>query len=172
MSVSETIKARRSIRAYQNKSLSGELVDKLSEALLWAPSAGNLQSRKFYFVYNNTIKQALAQATHGQNFILQAPLVIVGCADIAKVEPRYGLRGTSLFALQDVAASIQNLMLVAQENGLGTVWIGAFDEDRAAKALKLPNYLRPVIIVPVGYSAQKPMAPPRVSQQEAIEIIE
>lgn len=171
MNILEIIKGRRSIRSFQNKAIPQELVDRLSEALIWAPSAGNLQSRKFYFVYNDVLKQALAQAAHGQDFIVQAPLVIVGCADLEKVKPRYDSRGVSLYALQDVAASVQNLMLVAQEAGLGTVWVGAFDEEAASQAMKLPGHLRPVAIVPVGYPAKQPATPPRVSARQAIEII-
>lgn len=170
ISVLEIIKKRRSIRAFMDKPIPEEILEQLIEALIWAPSAGNLQSRKFFFIYNQQIKEKLVQAAWGQDFIAQAPLVIVGCAD-HNIKTRYGSRGVELYAPQDVAASVQNLLLVACELGLGTVWVGAFDEKTVSKILKLPNSLRPVTIVPVGYPAETPSAPPRMSKTEAISII-
>lgn len=170
MSILEIIKKRRSIREFQKKEIPEEVIDKLIEALIWAPSAGNLQSRKFYFVFNKKIKEDLAKAALGQDFIAEAPLVVVGCTD-DKITWRYGERGKNLYSINDVSVSIQNLMLVAEENNLGTVWVGAFDEKEVAKILNLPKNLRPIVIVPVGYPAEKPSPPPRVSRNEAIKEI-
>ncbi|MFQ5956356.1 MAG: nitroreductase family protein [Candidatus Brocadiales bacterium] len=172
MSVLEIIKKRRSVRRFQgSREISKEIIDELIEALIWAPSAGNLQSRRFYFVRNQAVKDGLVKAAWGQGFIAEAPLVIVACADM-HIGTYYGSRGTELYALQDVAASIQNLLLLAYEHGLATVWVGAFDEQDAAEALKLPGHLRPVAIVPVGYPAEEPFAPRRVSDKNAIEFID
>ena len=170
MNLLETIKSRRSIREFQKKEIPEEIIDELIEALIWAPSAGNLQARKFYFVFNQEIKEKLVEAAFGQDFIAQAPLVIVGCIDKEKVD-YYGERGKSLYSICDVSVSIQNLMLVAYEEGLGSVWVGKFDDDKISKILNLPDNLRPIAIVPVGYPAEKPEAPPRVSKEKAIEII-
>jgi len=81
MEILKAVKERRSIRDFQKKEIPEGLVDKLIEALLWAPSAGNLQSRKFYFIKNEKIKKKIAAAALTQNFIAEAPLVVVGCAD-------------------------------------------------------------------------------------------
>lgn len=168
MSILEIIKNRRSVRQFQEKEIPEEIIDKLIESLIWAPSAGNLQSRKFYFVFNDKIKKAISKAALSQDFISQAPLVVVGCTD-DKIAFRYGERGKNLYSICDVACSVQNLMLVAQAEALGTVWVGAFDEKEVAKILNLPENLKPIAIVPVGYPAEKPSAPPRVSKKEAIE---
>jgi nitroreductase len=170
MNLLETIKNRRSIREFQKKEIPKEIIDQLIEALIWAPSAGNLQSRKFYFVFNQEIKKKLVEAAFGQSFIGQAPLVIVGCTD-EKIALRYEERGKNLYSVCDVATSIQNLMLLAAEKGLGTCWVGAFDEKEVSKILNLPENLRPIAIVPIGYPAEKPEAPPRVSKEETIKII-
>jgi len=170
MEILEIIKKRRSIREFQEKPLPKEIVDKLIEALIWAPSAGNLQSRKFYFVFNQKIKEELGNAVLGQSFISQAPLVIVGCTD-DRVFKQYGDRGKDLYAICDVATAIENLMLLAFEQGLGSVWVGKFEEKEVAKILDLPKNLRPVAIIPIGYPTEKPEAPPRVSKKEAITII-
>jgi len=64
------------------------------------------------------------------------------------------------------------MMLVAHELGLGSTWVGAFYEDQISKILTMPKNLRPVVIVPVGYPAKVPGAPPRVSREEAVEFVE
>lgn len=168
-SILTIIKERRSIRQYQDKEISAEIVGKIKQALIWAPSAGNLQARKFYFVFSPAVKERLGRAYDYQpEFISRAPLVIVACADEKKMA-RYGERGRSVYLITDIAASLQNATLVAQEQGLGSCWIGAFDEAAVAKILKLPNHLRPVIMLPVGYPNEKPAARPRVSAEEAVE---
>ena len=164
----EAIRERRSIRNFQKKDISQKIVDKLIDALIWAPSAGNLQARKFFFVKDAKLKEDIAAAALNQDFIGEAPLVIVGCTD-SRISSRYGERGVSLYSIQDVAASIMGMMLVAHENGLGTVWVGAFREEEVFDLLKLPGNLRPVSIVPVGYPVKIPSPPPRVSREQAVE---
>lgn len=171
MDILKAVKERRSIRDFQRKDIPANLLTTLMEALRWAPSAGNLQSRKFYFVKNEKIKKMLAQAALNQNFIAEAPLVIVGCTD-SRISSKYGKRGVELYTIQDVAASIMGMMLVAHQNGLGSTWVGAFHEGDVRGILRLPGHLTPVAIVPVGYPSKIPYPPPRVSIQEAVEVIE
>lgn len=166
--VLKIIRERRSIRDFKERDIPEEIIGKLIDAAIWAPSAGNLQARKFYFVADAVLKRELAVAALGQDFIADAPLVIVGCTD-SRISNRYGDRGVHLYAIQDVACSIMSIMLVAVENGLGSVWVGAFREGEVSEAMGLPHNLRPVAIVPVGYPARIPSAPKRVPPQEAVE---
>lgn len=170
MDILKTIKERRSIRRFQKKEIPEEIVEKLIEALIWAPSAGNLQSRRFYFIFNQKIKEKLVQAAFNQRFISQAPLVIVGCTD-DKIQWKYGQRGKNLYSICDVSVSIENLMLLATSFGLGSCWVGAFDEGEVSRILNLPENLKPIVILPVGYPDQKPKAPPRLSKEEVIIFI-
>ncbi|MFH1778871.1 MAG: nitroreductase family protein [Candidatus Omnitrophota bacterium] len=167
MDILEIIKGRRSIRAYSNKSIPKNIIEELKESLIWAPSAGNVQARKFYFISDQDIKNRLVNAALEQAFISEAPLVIVACADLT-IEKYYGKRGSELYALQDIAASIQNLMLLCYERGLGSVWIGAFNEGEVTKILNLPSNLRPVSLIPVGYPLKSPNPPKRVRKDSAI----
>jgi len=171
MEILKAVKERRSIRDFQKKKIPDELLDKLMEALIWAPSAGNLQARKFYFIKDDQIKKRIAVAALNQNFIAEAPLVIVGCTD-SRISFKYGERGVYLYSIQDVAVSIMGMMLVAHEHGLGSTWVGAFNDDEVFKVLNMPKHLRPVAIVPVGYPSKIPHAPPRASKKEAMEVIE
>ncbi|MBI5213733.1 MAG: nitroreductase family protein, partial [Nitrospirae bacterium] len=79
--VLKIIKERRSIRNFQKKDIPDDVIKKLIDALIWAPSAGNLQSRKFYFIKDDRTKKNIAVAALNQNFIAEAPFVVVGCAD-------------------------------------------------------------------------------------------
>jgi len=170
LNILDIIKGRRSIRAYLNKEVPKNIIEELKECLIWAPSAGNLQARKFYFIFDQKIKNKLVDAALGQTFISEAPLVIIACADLT-IERHYGKRGSELYALQDVAASIQNLALYCYEQGLGTVWIGAFNENKVSRILNLPSVLRPISIVPIGYPAESPEPPDRVRKDVAVEEI-
>jgi nitroreductase len=171
MNILKAVKERRSIRNFQKKNIPGELIDRLMEALIWAPSAGNLQARKFYFVRGEKTRKRIAAAALNQNFIGEAPLVIVGCSD-SRISRKYGERGVHLYSIQDVALSIMGMMLVAHENGLGSVWVGAFREEEIIRILDLPSHLRPMAVVPVGYPSKIPNPPPRVSKKDAVEVIE
>ena len=167
MEILKAIKERRSIRDFQKKDIPPEVVDKLVDSLVWAPSAGNLQARKFYFVKDKGLKEAIASASLDQSFIADAPLVIVGCTD-NEIFKKYREMGVSLYTIQDVAASIMGMMLVAYENNLGTVWVGSFIDEEVSEILNLPQNLRPVAIVPVGYPLSIPTTPPRASASEAV----
>lgn len=161
----ENIKARRSIRNFQEKAVPQELVDKLAESLLWAPSAGNLQARKFYFVSQ---KEKLAQVlSSASNQKLNSPMVIVGCTDPTR-NRKYGERGEKLYTLVDVALSIQNIMLLAHDLGLGTCWVGQFDEAKIIQTLNLPSNEWPVVLLPIGYPVDIPPAPPRLPKEEVV----
>ena len=168
MEILKAIRERRSIRNFRKKDIPEEIVDKLIDSLIWAPSAGNLQARKFFFVKDAKLKKGIATAALNQDFIAEAPLVIVGCTD-SRISNKYGERGESLYSIQDVAASIMGMMLVAYDNGLGTVWVGAFREEEVFDLLRLPQNLRPIAIVPVGYPVEIPPPPPRVSREDAVK---
>jgi nitroreductase len=168
MEIFKAVKERRSIRDFQKKEIPKDIVDNLIEALIWAPSAGNLQARKFYFIKDEGIKKQIAAAALKQHFIAEAPLVIIGCTD-SRIAYKYGKRGVNLYSIQDVACSLMGMMLVAHDNGLGSVWVGAFHEDIVSNILRLPRHLRPVAIVSVGYPSKIPPPPLRMSKEEVVE---
>jgi nitroreductase len=170
MSILDTIKNRRSIRDFKDQEIPDEAISALIEAIRWAPSAGNIQSRKFYFVFDQNTKKKLAKAALNQNFISEAPLAVVACLD-RRIAVRYGDRGVNLYSIQDVAASVMNMMLTAHELGLGSVWVGAFNEFEVIEHLKLPDNFRPIAIIPIGYPAKIPKPTPRVSTNEIVEFV-
>ncbi len=166
MVIPEPIEGRRSVRAFTSRDVSDEEVGALIRAATLAPSAGNRQPWGFVAVRDEGVKDRLVDAAHGQGFIGTAPVVIVVCADPGRSASRYGERGSRLYCLQDTAAAIQNILLTATANGLGTCWVGAFDEGRAAETIGAPEGIRPVAIIPVGHPAERPPQRPRRSLDE------
>jgi nitroreductase len=150
MDLDEAIKKRRSIRAYKTQDVPEEVVNKLIEAASYAPSAGNVQPWRFVVARKPETKKKLAQAAN-QDFIEEAPVVIVVCANEQRAEMGYGTRGRTLYCIQDTAAATQNILLTAYSLGLGTCWIGAFSEEQARKAVNAPEEMRIVAMIPVGY---------------------
>lgn len=146
-----------------------KIIEDLKESIIWAPSAGNLQSRKFYFVTNGEMRFDLAKAALDQQFIVEAPLVVVACADLEASSVKYSGRGKELYGIVDTALSVQNMMLTAYEAGLGTCWVGGFEEFKVKEILSIPENLRPIAIVPVGYPAENPDPPTRKEVHEMIE---
>jgi len=159
----ESIKGRRSIRKFKDQPVEKELVEKLLDAAQMAPSAGNLQARDFIIISDKTTKQKLSKAAMGQSFIEQAPVAIVVIANIERSSRIYRSRG-ELYAIQDASAGIENLLLAAHSMGLGTCWVGAFDETQVSSLLGIPHRTKPVAIIPVGYPAEQPSAPPRMDR--------
>jgi nitroreductase len=168
MSIPEFITARKSVRTFSHEELPDGMVELLVEAACLAPSAGNLQPWEFVVVRGDENKRRLVEAAQGQTFIAEAPVVFVVCADPNRSRPRYGRRGVELYCIQDTAAAVQNLLLTATANGLGSCWIGAFDEAKAAEAIGAPEGVRPIAMVPVGLPAESPRRRPRRPLAEVI----
>ncbi len=167
MELSELIHARRSVRAYQDRPVEAEKVKTLLELINRAPSAGNLQAYEIYQVAAPRIRAALAHAAH-QPFIAEAPLILVFFANPGRSSRKYGTRGKELYALQDATIAATYAMLVAQDLGLSTVWIGAFNDADVTAAVSAPADWVPVAVLPIGYAAEMPDASPRRALTELV----
>jgi nitroreductase len=148
--------------------VSPEAVERLLMAAIRAPSAGNRQPWHFYVVRDPARREALAAAAYGQEFVSQAPLAIVVCADAEQSAGRYGQRGRELYSLQDTAVATEHILLAAVALGLGGCWVGAFDEQAASRALNLPGRHRPIAILPIGKPARPPAARTRRESLEGV----
>jgi len=163
---------RHSVRDFLRKPVEPEDVEILMEALRWAPSAGNMQPWFFYVVTNAEVKAGLAAAAYGQEFVAEAALVFVVCAEPERSAATYGSRGRELYCYQDTAAAVENLLVVANMLGYGACWVGAFNEKAARKVLDIPKELRPVAIVPVGPGRPVRHFPGRRAASKVFKIIE
>ena len=167
MECMEAIRERRSVRRFKDIAVERELLEDLLSAAQMAPSAGNLQARDFIVVTDKRTKQGLTAAALGQVFIERAPVAIVVAANIERSSRIYRSRG-ELYAVQDAAAGTMNLMLAAHSRGLATCWVGAFDEHAVRELLGLPQRVRPVAIIPLGYADEKSAPPPRVALDRVV----
>lgn len=171
MELLKAILGRRSVRKYVRKEVEREKIDEMLKAATWAPSAGNMQAWRFYVVKNGGRRTALWRACRNQGHVQDASHLIVVGFDRRVAFRSYGKRGEELYAIQDTAAAIQNMMLRAHELGLGTCWVGAFEAADVTKLLELPADVKPVAVVTVGYPDESPKSDRR-GFREVTEFLE
>jgi nitroreductase len=168
MELFEAIHARQSVRAYQSTEVEADKLNAILSAANQSPSAGNLQAYQIILIRERSLLAALAKATYNQDFLTQAPVVLVFCADVERSGAKYGVAGEKLFCVQDATIATAYAQLAATALGLATCWIGAFDEQKVTGLLSLKPGLRPVAILPVGWPAESPERTPRRSLEELV----
>jgi len=161
----EVLESRSSTREFTTEDVPEETVNTLLSSAVKAPTAGNLQPWRFVVVRDPGVKRRLSDVALKQPYVAEAPVVIVVCADLEASAHGYGSRGENLYAIQDTAAAVENILLSAVAEGMGACWVGAFDEQKAKAVLGLPQSIRPVAMVPVG----KPAGPRRRAGREPFE---
>jgi nitroreductase len=147
MDVMEAIRTRRSVRSYEERPVEDDKLLAVLEAARLAPSAKNFQEWRFVVVRDAATRQKLMAAAKGQSFVGQAPVVIACCAETDEHVMSCGQLAYPI----DVAIAIDHLTLKAVEEGLGTCWVGAFYEDQAKAALGIPQEIRVVQLLALGY---------------------
>jgi len=150
MDVFEAIRTRRSIRKFRPKPIPDEKLEIIREAGRLAPSAGNRQPWRFVVVKDPERKKNLAKAADNQMFIANAGVIIVALGD-PEASPRW--------FKQDPMIAVEHMILAATALGYGSCWIGAFNEDRVKRILKIPEELAVIALLPIGFSDESP--PPR-----------
>lgn len=157
METLEAIERRRSIQKYLDRPVEFEKITTIIDAARKAPSAGNLQDWNFIIVTDKTLIKQVAAYSVEQYWIQTAPVLIIVCGLPEKHEMYYGLRGKRLYNVQDCAAAIQNILLAATDLGLGTCWIGAFEEEKIRSVFAIPPDARPQAIITLGYADETPL---------------
>lgn len=152
----KAIKERRSIRRYLDKEIKLEIVSEILEAGSYAPSSGNIQNWRFLVVKDKKKREEIADACLGQTWMNQAPVHIVVCSDNRDINAMYKKRSEK-YSVQNCAAAVQNILLAAYDKGLGTCWVGAFNEDRIKRILFIPDNVSVEAVITIGYSAYKPI---------------
>jgi nitroreductase len=152
MDVFTAISERSSMRGYKATDVEEDKLKKILEAARLSPSASNRQEWKFIVVKSKETKKKLAKAAFGQSFIGEAPVVIVACGTETKAIMACGQPAYTV----DVSIACAFMILQAYELGLGTCWIGAFKEDETKKILNIPEHVRVVAVIPLGYPNQPP----------------
>jgi nitroreductase len=166
MSILDVMRKRRSVRRYKEDPIPEDVFLRVMEAARLAPSGKNLQPWRFIVVKDQGLKEKLAVASLNQKFIARAPVVIVFCGYPDNCYQHQG-RYMKSWPI-DVTCAIDHLMLQAQEEGLGTCWIGAFVEAEVKPILNIPDDVRVVALTPLGYPEEEPRDRGRKPLEEII----
>ena len=167
----ELISTRHSVRSFQDSSIPEDKINFILDASIKGPSSGNLQSYQIIVTFSKSKKEKLTEAAHNQQYILEAPLVMIFCADPKKSKIEYGTRGEELFCIQDATIACAYSQLAAHSLGLSSVWIGSFDEKKISEILNLQKDVKPVAILPIGFANESPEITPRRPLEEVIHTI-
>ena len=158
MSVQTAIQERRSIRAYKDTLIDDDTLRIVLDAARLAPSARNRQEWKFIVVKDPETRRKLAEAANNnKTFLIKPPVIIAACATGPELIMACGQPAGTV----DVSIALSFLMLQAQELGLGTCWLGNFNESMVKNILGIPESVRVVALTPLGYPAEEPEAKPR-----------
>jgi len=163
----QVIKDRRTVRKFEEQPVTEEQVNTLLEAVRWAESWANTQCWEIIVVRDQDIKaqlqETMAKGNPGTKAVVQAPVVFGVCAKLQTSGFYKGQAPTKFgdWYMFDLGIASQNLSLAAQALGLGSVILGLFDHDQAAKVLKVPQGFELVTLIPVGVPAKIPSAPNR-----------
>ena len=150
MTVLDIIRERGSVRTYEDHPIPENVMEQVLEAARLAQSAGNRQPWEFVVVRERDVKKKLAITSEA--FVAEAAVVIVCVAH----PENCGHVGPLDSFLVDVAIAVENMALVSWELGLGSCWIGVYDEEKISRILGIPKNLRVVSLLTLGYPAEKP----------------
>lgn len=167
MNVHEAIRLRRSVRAYSSRPIPQDILQRMQDALRYAPSACNIQPWRFVFVIDADLRRQVARAAKDQMWMAEAPITVVACGYPKLAYPRMGGRYSSLDI--DIAIALDHLTLAAVAEGLGTCWIGAFHEEPVKAILAVPDEVRVVAMTPLGYPASPELNHPIQESQRKPE---
>lgn len=146
MDVKEAILQRRSVRSYKDQDIPKEKLEDIMNSVRLAPSARNKQNWKFIIVTDKSVKDKLYEAAKKQDSVKEAPVIIAGVStqpEVMSCEIPAGV--------VDVSIALDHLTLRAVEEGLGTCWIGAFDQGKAKEVLGVPEDCEIVALMTIGY---------------------
>ena len=168
MDFDDVLKKRRMVRSFKERQVDEAQTMRLVKNAQRAPSAGFLQQQEFLIVRNKEIKVQLAKAAVGQEFIAQAPVVIVVCSNTDRVAKRYGERGFNFYSVIDGTFASMLILLTAVNEGLGACFVGAFNDSEVRRILKLPKAVKPIGIIPVGFANEPPEKFERMRLEEIV----
>ncbi len=169
MDIYEVLQDRRSVRKYAPDPVSPEKLTRILDAARIAPSWSNKQCWKFIIVSDPEKKKQLAASMPSDNPALKAvrdtaPVVLVLCAD----PEASGKQDGKDYYLLDAGLAMQQLMLAAHAEGLGTCWIALFDEEKARPVCAVPPEYRVVALTPLGVPEKQPGERPRQKLEEMV----
>ena len=152
MEFEQVIRKRRMIREFDpDKQIPEKIIRKLLRNAHRVPSAGHTQVQEFVIVKDPTTKKKLRRVAVDQEYVEEAPTLIVVCSNTSRSEKRYGLRGREFYSVIDGAFASILILLTAVNEGIGAGFVGAFEDYKVSQILELPKYVKPIGIITLGY---------------------
>ena len=162
------IRKRKMIRKYLPNKIPDRIVSKMIKNASKAPSAGHTQVQEFIIVTDPATKKKLRQASVNQKSIEEAPVLIVVCSNTSRSVDRYGQRGRDFYSTIDGAFASMLILLTAVNEEIGAGFVGAFEDDKIAKILELPEYVKPIGIITLGYPDESPAKLERIENEQLV----
>lgn len=180
MDMYEVLMQRRSIRNFSDQTIPPEILHKLLDAAITAPSGGNIQPVSIILVQEKENRDKLAKIVGGQPWVMNAPLSMIFCLDFFRVKRWATLNNTEfkgeralshfLIAYADLMCAAQAVALLAESYGLGSVYVGTIQSNinEAREAFAIPEYVLPLMVLSLGYPKSKPRAIPKLRQEAMV----
>ncbi len=180
MDLYELIMKRRSVRNFDSRAIPEDVVESLLDAANNAPSGGNIQPLSIILVHDAEARKALAEIVGGQPWVRNAPLSMIFCLDFHRLKKWAAVFKTDfkgerafshfLIAYADVMCAAQNVVLLAEEFGLGSVYIGTIQSaiDRAREFFEIPQYVLPMMVLSLGYPKSVPTGVPKLEKDAIV----
>lgn len=150
MDVEEAIRSRRAVRSYRDEEVSREKIEEIMDAVRMAPSASNRQDWRFVFVTEKEKKEELFEKANIQNFVKNAPVIVVGLT----TNPDYEMTCGVPAGVVDLSIALDHLTLKAAEEGLGTCWVATFDQEKTKEILEIPQEYKIIELTTLGYPTE------------------
>lgn len=194
MNLWEVLEKRRSIRKYKDTPIDKELLLRLADAAKLAPNNANVQPWEFIFITDAELvakvnehvrislfeywsqarvedlpEEKLKKIVSSFTNFGPVPVYLLACIDTraGKLRPAYK-EWNDIWNHHSVAAALNNLMLAAAAEGLGTCWLGvpSWNPEKLKKELGIPEYIHIIAASPIGYPDETPRTPPRKTAEE------
>lgn len=177
MELYELMMKRRSVRVFEDREIPEEIIEKLLDVAIQAPSGGNLQPLSIILVRNPEGKKKLADLSGGQPWVIKAPLTMIFCIDFYRIKKWSELSKTDfkgeealnhfLIAYADVMVAAQNVVILAESLGLGSVYIGSIQHeiDETRKYFEIPKYVLPIMLLSLGFPKSIPSSIPKLKKE-------
>lgn len=155
MEFDKVVEKRKTIRSFKDKKIDEKLIEKILKNAVLSPSAGNLQAWEFIVLRDEKRIEKLAELCFGQDWIKEAQVAVVVCANQKRSGKEYGKRGEDFYSLIDASLATMTLLLSATNEELGCGIVGKFEDRKLSEFLELPSGIKPVMVIPIGYAGEE-----------------
>ena len=169
MEFDQVVRKRKMIRKYLPNMIPDSIINKILKNANKVPSAGHTQVQEFIIVRDPAIKKKLRQASVNQEYVEDAPVLIVVCSNTSRSVGRYGQRGRDFYSIIDGAFASMIILLSAVNEEISAAFVGAFEDDKISRILELPEYVKPIGIITLGYPDESPAKLERIQNEQIVQ---